>query len=89
MSEDALEERIELALKAGLALSTLLLVGGLVFGSDALLRFGLLLLMATPVVRVVVVTGAMALERDWLFALISSFVLAVLLGGIWVAMRQG
>ena len=88
MKEDVLEERIELALGVGLALSTLLLVAGLASGADGLLRWGLLLLMATPVARVMVVTGAMAAERDWVFAVISSFVLAVLLGGIWVAMRQ-
>lgn len=87
MTEEALEGRIELALKAGLALSTALLVAGLAFGAARPLRWGLLLLMFTPVVRVLVVTTAMAVRRDWVFALISLFVLAVLVGSAVFAVR--
>jgi uncharacterized membrane protein len=87
MKEEVLEDRIELALKAGLALSTTLLVVGLASGAPGLLRSGLLLLMLTPVCRVFVVTTVMALHRDWVFALISLFVLAVLLSGLVVAVR--
>ena len=83
-----LEGMIELALKAGLALSTVLLVAGLVLGSPGALRAGILLLMLTPVARVLVVTVGLALERDWTFALVSLFVLAVLASGIWVAVRH-
>jgi uncharacterized membrane protein len=89
VTEGVLEARIEIALKAGLALSTTLLLAGLVLGAPGPLRWGLLLLMITPVCRVLVVTTAMALHRDWLFALISLFVLGVLVSGIWVAVRHG
>jgi uncharacterized membrane protein len=85
---DDLEDLIEKALKAGLAFSTLLLVIGIVMGSDGVLRWGILLLMLTPVARVAVVTLGLAFERDWTFALVSAFVLAVLLSGIAVGTRR-
>ena len=83
-----LEDVIEKALTAGLALSTFMLVLGLVLGSDPPLRWGMILLMLTPVVRVAVVTLGLALERDWTFAAISAFVLAVLASAILVAVRR-
>jgi uncharacterized membrane protein len=82
-----LEDVIEKALKVGLALSTGLLLVGLVLGAPGLLRGGILLLMMTPVARVAVVTVGLALERDWTFTLVSLFVLAILGSGIWVAVH--
>jgi uncharacterized membrane protein len=87
-SLERLEDLIELALKLGLALSTTLLVIGLVAGLDVSLRAGILLLMLTPVVRVAVVTVGLAVERDWLFTFVCLFVLAVLASGISVAVRR-
>jgi uncharacterized membrane protein len=97
-SLDRLEDLIELALKIGLGVSTVLLVAGLVLGwlhvsllgleADTALRYGTVLLMITPVVRVVVVTVGLAVERDWLFTVVSLFVLAVLASGIAVAARR-
>ena len=83
----ALERAIEVALTAGVALSGLLLVAGLLLGAPEPLRWGVLLLMATPVVRVVVVTLGLLYARDWTFGLLSFFVLAVLGSGIWVGLR--
>jgi uncharacterized membrane protein len=82
-----LEDAIEKALKVGLALSTGLLLVGLVLGAPGLLRGGILLLMMTPVARVAVVTVGLALDRDWTFTLVSLFVLAILVSGIWVAVH--
>ncbi len=45
----------------------------------AIIQFGLLLLIATPVARVVFSAAAFALERDWLYLLITGTVLAILL----------
>ena len=84
---EQLEDVIERSLKVGLGLSTFLLLVGLVLGRPAPLRWGILLLMLTPVVRVAVVAVGLALERDWTFTFVSVFVLAVLGAGIWVAVN--
>jgi len=83
-----LEDVIEKALMLGLALSTGLLLVGLILGLPGPLRGGIVLLMLTPVARVAVVTVGLALERDWTFTLVSLFVLAVLASGIWVALHR-
>jgi len=83
-----LEDVIEKALMLGLALSTVLLLVGLILGMPGPLRWGIVLLMLTPVARVAVVTVGLALERDWTFTLVSLFVLAVLAAGIWMAVHR-
>ena len=85
---EQLEDVIEKSLNVGLGLSTVLLLVGLVLDMPAPLRWGILLLMLTPVVRVAVVTVGLALERDWTFTFVSLFVLAVLGAGIWVAVQR-
>jgi uncharacterized membrane protein len=44
-----------------------------------IIQLGLLLLIATPVARVAFAAFAFAVERDWLYVGISTFVLLVLL----------
>ena len=85
---EALEDVIETALKVGLALSTGLLLVGLIAGANRPLRWGIVLLMLTPVVRVAVVTAGLAVERDWTFTAVSFIVLAILLSGIWVSVHR-
>ena len=82
-----LERIVEVALTAGLAVSGLLLVAGLVLGSTAPLWWGVLLLIVTPVVRVLVVTVGLIFDHDWLFAGVSLFVLGVLLSSVYVSGR--
>jgi uncharacterized membrane protein len=48
------------------------------FRGEAVIVFGLLLLIATPVMRVAVSVVAFLLERDWVFVAITSAVLALL-----------
>ncbi|WP_263366310.1 DUF1634 domain-containing protein [Edaphobacter bradus] len=48
----------------------------------ALIQFGVLLLVATPIARVVFAVIAFAMERDRLYVAISLFVLAVLMFGL-------
>jgi uncharacterized membrane protein len=81
-----LEQAVEVALTAGVGVSALLLVAGLLLGASGALRWGILLLMLTPVARVVVVTVGLVLARDWLFAAVSLFVLGILAYGVWVAL---
>ena len=83
-----LEDVIEKALKVGLALSTGLLLAGLILDVAGFLRWGILLLMLTPVARVAVVTVGLAFERDWTFTIVSFVVLAILASGIWVAVHR-
>jgi len=78
---------IEIALTVGLLASTALFVVGLALGSGGLLKWGILLLMLTPVARVVILTAGLFRERDTLFGLVSLFVLGVLLSGIVVSTR--
>lgn len=80
-----IERSAEFVLSAGVLASGILLLAGLLTGTELLLRFGVILLMATPVVRVVIVTLGLLHERDWLFSAVSSFVLSVLASGIYVA----
>jgi uncharacterized membrane protein len=86
--ETGLDRVIEAVLSVGLLLSASLLAGGLFFGSQEALRWGALLLMMTPVARVVVVTVGMTLERDWVFAAVSLWILAVLVWSAWSAVRS-
>jgi uncharacterized membrane protein len=85
---ESLEEVIEKALMLGLALSTALLLVGLILDLSGPLRWGIVLLMLTPVARVAVVTVGLALERDWTFTLVSLSVLVVLAAGIWMAVHR-
>jgi uncharacterized membrane protein len=52
----------------------------------ALAEFGILLLLVTPVLRIIVAGVAFGLERDYKYVLISLGVLAVVVGSISVAM---
>jgi uncharacterized membrane protein len=59
-------------------------VGGAIHGhAAAWVQLGLLLLIATPVVRVAYSVVAFALQRDRTYVVITLIVLAVLLYGLW------
>lgn len=75
---DDLARAIEVVLTAGLTLSAGLLCYGLSLGSAPPLRWGILLLMLTPVARVVVLTLGLFHQRDLLFGLLSLGILGVL-----------
>ena len=59
-------------------------ISGVVHGAfsgepQAVIQLGLLLLIATPIARVLFSVGAFALERDWLYVGLTLVVLGVLL----------
>jgi uncharacterized membrane protein len=81
----AMERVIEAALTLGLVLGGGLLVIGLVMDSEPVLRWGIVVVMLTPMARVIVVTTGLLYRRDWTFGLVSFFVLSVLV----VAALQG
>jgi uncharacterized membrane protein len=60
----------------------LILRGAFELRADAIVQTGLLLLIATPVLRVVFSLFGFAHERDWLFVALTMIVLAVLAVGI-------
>jgi uncharacterized membrane protein len=76
-----LERALEIALSVGLGVSTVLLLAGIVIGSQPALEWGTLLLIVTPMLRVLVLTAGLALQRDWRFALLSLLVLVILASG--------
>lgn len=84
-----IEQVIEGVLTTGLAVSALLFVFGLATGTERLLAWGIVILMLTPVARVVALTASLLRERDFLFGFVSLFVLVVLVSGIVVSSRLG
>jgi len=59
-----------------------LLIVGLVSGRLEFLHFGVVVLMLTPVARVIVVAVSLFRSRDWLFGGLSLWVLTVLASSI-------
>ena len=53
--------------------------GAAAFDSLALMQLGLLVLIATPVARVLFAAFAFALERDWMYVVVSLVVFVVLM----------
>ena len=79
-------------LHAGIVVSTSLLALGLLLAlttpgapADLLLHAGLLVLMATPMARVLLSCAEYVRQRDWLFAASALGVLIVLAVTIWQA----
>ncbi len=90
MNENAsgLDKTIEVVLSLGLVGSALFLILGLTLGQPHLLQAGILLLMLTPVARVVVVTVGLFHEGDKLFGSVSLGILLVLITSVIVAVRM-
>jgi uncharacterized membrane protein len=59
------------------------------FRGEAVIMTGLLLLIATPVMRVAVSIVAFLIERDWIFVIVTSFVLAMLLLSFFLGKAEG
>ena len=70
---------------AALAVAGPLLLAGLLLGRPQFLSAGILIVMATPIVGVVIVTGAMAAQRDWPFTTVALLVLAILGSSLYAA----
>ncbi len=93
-SSERLERVLGVVLRSGAWSSAVLLAAGLVLelvGRDGqvaarLTQLGLIVLMATPVARVVVSVVDYAMERDWLFLGLTAAVLVILLGSLLVAL---
>ena len=90
-----LEKILGRVLLIGSTASTIVLAAGLLLtliapgqaAGEWLLRAGLVVLMATPALRVAVSVVEYAGRRDWLFAGLTTVVLFVLAGSLLVALR--
>ena len=90
-----LEKTLGRVLRAGVTLSTLALVAGLAAAAftgggtltTRLLTIGVLILIATPVVRVIVSALSYLRQRDWTFALLTLIVLGELIASVVAASR--
>ena len=56
---------------------------------EAVIALGLLLLIATPVLRVAVSIAVFLLDRDWVFVAITTFVLAMLILSFFLGRAEG
>jgi uncharacterized membrane protein len=82
-----MEISIEVALAGGILLSAALMAWGLLAPSGAALRWGLLLLMVTPVVRVVIMVIGLFEQRDLAFGALSLVILSVLASSFYTAVQ--
>ena len=81
-----LSRRLERILTGGLVASGVVLAAGLLLGAERALFAGLVLLILTPVARVLAVAVGFAHARDWVFAALSLAILAVLATGAAVGL---
>jgi uncharacterized membrane protein len=58
---------------------------GMQLKSEALIQIGLLVLIATPIVRVALAAAGFAFERDGLYVVVSLIVLSILMASIFTA----
>ena len=82
-----LDRVVEVVLTAGLGVSALLLLFGLLARNHGLLWGGVLVLLLTPVARVIVVTIGFLDRGDWVFTAVSLWILGVLCFSFYVAAR--
>ena len=93
--DSRMEDAIGLMLRIGVTTSSMCLALGLALSligassaaANLLLTAGLVILMATPVGRVLISVGEYALERDWFFVVMTSIVLLELLASVVAATR--
>lgn len=89
-----LEDIIRRILRIGVAASSVFLATGLSWSfvspgsaiSGTLLTAGLLILLGTPVTRVAASVLEYAVERDWLFVVLTSLVLLEICAGVIAAL---
>jgi len=93
LSADRLERILGRVLGIGVGASTVCLAVGLILtfatgdtgAARTLLSVGIVVLIATPVVRVAVSSAGYARQRDWLFVGLTLIVLAELLSSVLAA----
>jgi uncharacterized membrane protein len=89
-----LERTIGVVLRAGVAVSSVCFAAGLLLtfagvapAANFLLQLGIVVLLATPVARVLVSIVEYAQQRDWTFTALTVIVLVELTAGALAALR--
>jgi uncharacterized membrane protein len=93
---DRLEHLVGAVLRIGTLASTVILALGLAMAlampsstaGPVVIRAGLLVLLATPVARVVASVVDYTRDRDWLFAALTFLVLVIVLGSVLIGARS-
>lgn len=88
MSDSRIDVALEAVFSAGLLGSALLLLLGLVLSQEPLLRWGVMLLLATPAGATAVLAVGLLSKREWFFAAACVWVLLVLFSSLIVALRS-
>jgi uncharacterized membrane protein len=90
---DRLERIIGVVLRAGVTISSICLAAGLIMtlvenaaAADLLLRAGVIILLATPVARVLISIVEYAREHDWTFVVLTAIVLMELMASAVAAL---
>lgn len=94
-ADSCLEEAVGRVLRVGVTTSSVCLAIGLTLTllsdassvSNVMLTTGLIILMATPVLRVMISLGEYFRERDWFFVLLTSIVFLELVASVVAAFR--
>jgi uncharacterized membrane protein len=95
IESERLERWLGKILGVGAVSSTALLLAGLVLqlagalphAATVMTHAGLIVLIATPVARVVASVVDFTMSRDWTFTALTALVLVILLGSLMVAIR--
>ena len=82
-----MEISIEVALTGGILVSAGLMIWGLAFRHPDALRWGLLILMFTPLARVVIMVIGLFQQRDFAFGAVSLVIVAVLASSFYTAAK--
>lgn len=88
MSESRIAVAVEAVLSGGLLVSGAALLLGLLLAQEPLLRWGVMVLIATPAGGTAVLAAGLVAKRDWFFAALCLWVLLVLFSSLMVASRS-
>ncbi|MDO5328953.1 MAG: DUF1634 domain-containing protein [Coriobacteriia bacterium] len=77
-----LEKNITRVMIAGLAISVILMLIGLIMLNDVIMYIGIGVLIATPIMRVIASIISFAVEKDKLYCVITTLVLLILIAAI-------
>jgi uncharacterized membrane protein len=93
VESDRLERNIGIVLRAGVTIGSLCLAGGLAMTlvqpgdtAEVLLRVGIIILLATPVARVLISIVEYMREHDWTFVVLTAIVLLELMASAAAAL---